>query len=514
MTGPRPADHGPLYYIARNLTRKLRAHRLGRALLVGVPVTLLAGIVLARPLAGPYLVALRRQSPAFVTAALATLALVLAWTRGGRRARALVTGGVTLLGAGILAYPGDFFRDLSLYGCWRSLERRELSRLPLTRHERIYPLSLVSRIVEDRVTESHFAVSPFEMQLRDGELYWVAQKTPTGRVNEVTLRDVTGLVQVAASSVDVEIRHHAVDFPYGRDLMLPKDLGRFVLPRELGWLDGFDKELDVEDLSFHQDERGEWVMVMAVIDWDGIFPYCVPRFGGVFVCPQRGKGDVRWLAPAEIAAVPWLREQNLVPEAISQFYAESWKFNRGLLGWIQNEGVTKITSIPEDTAQQPFAVYFSDVEGHDGVYQFFALEPHGKSAGLSKMLLVDPRGHQATPPVFVYDFEARGEELVGPARIAETIKASDIHVDWRQRTGGTFVIAESRPYIKDVAGTRRFRWFNSLVTRAQGSGQPRVVLADPVDLSVAWLEPGEVQALLEVPAPAHASGYTGPILAP
>jgi hypothetical protein len=131
------------------------------------------------------------------------------------------------------------------------------------------------------------------------------------------------------------------------------------------------------------------------------------------------------------------------------------------------------------------------------VFQFFALEPMGRSAGLSKMLLVDPRGHQAVPPVYFYDFEARGQELVGPARIAETIRASDIHVDWQASSGGTFVIAESRPYIKEVDGTRQFRWFNSVVTRTQGSGQPRVVLADPVSLAVDWLDPGQVQALLD-----------------
>lgn len=495
VTHPPAPEHGVLYYVVRNLGRKARASRLGRALALLAGGLGLLGLYLARSLANPYLVAVRRQSPALVLAM--GCALLVVATR--RRGPALRLGGLGLVLAtwlGILAYPGSFFRDLSRYGAWRSMERHELARLPVTDHERIYPLSLVGRIVEDRTSQSEIAVSPFEMQLRGETLYWVAQKTPVGRVAHLTLEDVGGLVQVEASSVEVKIQHHEVDFPYGRDVALVKDLGRFVLPRQLGLLDSFDKELDREDLSFHQDAEGRWVMVMAVVDWDGVFPYCVPRFGGVFVCPQEGQGEVRWVAPEEIPELSWLREQNLVPEGVSQFYAEAWAFQRGLWGWASNEGVTKITSIPEDTAQQPFAVFFRDVAGRDGIFQFFALEPEGRSAGLSKMLLVDPRGHQAVPPVYFYDFEARGQELVGPARIAETIRASDIHVDWQASEGGTFVIAESRPFIKEVDGVRKFRWFNSVVTRSQGSGQPRVVLADPVSLAVDWLEPGALEALL------------------
>ena len=91
----------------------------------------------------------------------------------------------------------------------------------------------------------------------------------------------------------------------------------------------------------------------------------------------------------------------------------------------------------------------------------------------------------------------KGEELVGPARIAETIKASDIHADWKQQGTGTLVIAESRPLINDRARKREFHWFNSVVTHPQGSGQPRVVLADPKTLQVEWLEPPAVQKLLD-----------------
>ncbi len=502
MSGPGPGSgdgRSALYWVVVNLGRRTWARPwVRRGALAAFPLLLLV-LWLGRAFVNPGLVALRSRSPVLVLLGASLAVLVGLHARAGVRP-GLRWGGTTALALGWLAValsPVPLFHELMLYGCYLSMDRRELTSLPLTRHERIYPLSMVTRIVADRMTQSEVRLSPFEMHLDQGKLKWVAQKTPAGTVNQLSLEGVKGLVEVAASSVTVDIEHHVVDFGYGRDLPLIQDLSHYLLPQRLGLLDLFDKEIDREDLSFRRDEKGEWVMVVAVIDWDGIFPFALPRFGGVFVCPQRGKGEIRWVRPEEIESVPYLRGQNLVPESVTKVYAESWKFQRGLWGWIRNRGVTKITSIPEDTAQQPFTVWMDQVAGSSGLFQFFALEPEGTSAGLSQMLLFDPTGTRAVPTVYYFDFEARGIELVGPARIAETIKASDIHADWRHQGTGTFVIAESRPCIEDRGGTRVFQWFNSVITHQQGSGQPRVVLADPRSLEVRWLEPAQVQKLLD-----------------
>ena len=498
---PSEPVHGPLYYLCRNLGRLIWSNRITKKIVVGAPPVLCTFIYFASALSNPIMVEIRKRSPAIVTA-LMSFAVVLAlhtWAARWHRVRRLITGSIMIFWLAVMLSPDSFFHNLSLYGAYLEMDRHELTRLPLTQHERIYPLSMVTHIVHDRLTQSHFTVSPFETYVDPNErLWWIAQKTPAGLVNTVSLQDVSGLVQVATSSTTVDIQHHAVDFKYGRDLFILRDLGHYVLPHKLSFLDIFDKELDRDDITYVKDAQGRWVMVMAVIDWDGIWPFCVPRFGGVFVCPQRDQGEIRLYAPDEIAKTPWLRSQNLVPELITTFYAESWKFNQGFGGWIRNQGVTKITKIPEDTAQQPFTLYMKDVGGHDGLFHFFALEPAGRSAGLSKILLFDASGSTASPAAYVYDLEARGEELVGPARIAETIKASDIHVNWKEKSGyGSFIIAESRPLIRDHDGKRLFHWFNSVITEQQGSGQPRVVLADPKSLAVEWLEPAAVQKLVD-----------------
>lgn len=496
---PEPA-YGPVFYLFRNVGRMLWKHRPVRLVLQAGPFVLLVVLYLARAFVNPKLVLLRQRSPLIVTLLVSAAILAVPWTlRAGRAFRRGVTAGVLLLWIGFAALPFDLFRELSLYYGHTLLEKRPLEKLPLTDNERIYPLSLITRIVEDRMTQSHIAIAPFEIvQTKDDELYWVAQQTPAGAVNQMMLEEVTGLVKVPASSIHVNIEHVPVHFPYGRDLFFLQDLNRYILPRRLGPLEMFDKHVDTDDVTFVKDERGEWVAVVAVVDWDGIFPFCIPRFCGVFVCPQKGKGEVRFFAPGEIANLPFLRNQNLLPEDVATFYADGWKFNQGFWAWVRNRGVTKITSIPEDAAQQPFTVFFRGVGGRDGLFQFFALEPEGRSSGLSKILLFDPSGTTRMPVVHVYDFDEHREELIGPARIAETIKASDLHADWKQRNGtGTFIIAESRPYIKDVNGTRTFRWFNSIITDKQGSGLPIVVLADPKTLKVEWFEADAIKKLLD-----------------
>ena len=64
------------------------------------------------------------------------------------------------------------------------------------------------------------------------------------------------------------------------------------------------------------------------------------------------------------------------------------------------------------------------------------------------------------------------------------------------KSGGTFVISESRPYVKERDGRRTFRWFNSIVTSEQGSTLPLVVIADPDTLEVRWHEGDAVTELL------------------
>jgi hypothetical protein len=493
-------EHGPLYYVCRNLGRILWSYRAVRGAVRASPFVLLPSFWLGRAFLQPYLVALRRSSPQLVALALSVV-VVAAAVRLGRGRPGLARGIAVLVAAawiGLVVLPVDPFREMSLYAGYRSLDRRVLARLPLTDDERVYPLAMIARIVGDRLTESHFTVSRFELMRRGRELYWVAQKTPSGNVNRLSLEPIPGLIQVPASATSVDIRHIEARFAYGRDVMWFQELARYVLPRRLSFVDLFDKEIDPDDVTYMIDDSGNWVQVVAVIDWDGVFPAVVPRFAGVFVCPQEGRGDIQFLAPDRIAAAPFLQKQNLLPEVVSSFYAEAWKFNQGLSGWLRNRGVTKITTVPEDANQQPFTVHFRDVDGNDGLYQFFALEPAGPSSGLSRMLLFEPWGHRREVTAYVYDFEERRESLVGPARIAETIKGSDLHADWKQKTGGgTFVIAESRPYIKERGGRRTFRWFNSIITDSHGSNLPIVVLADPRSLRVEWYEGDRIKALLD-----------------
>ncbi|MBI4862297.1 MAG: DUF423 domain-containing protein, partial [Candidatus Riflebacteria bacterium] len=368
-----PDPHGPLYYLCRNLARMVWQYPAARTAVKVLPVVGLVALYLLRFLLYPVFVAVRQRSPTIVGVALALL--IIGLTRRFAPRRRWLTLGSMLLAAGVclvlLLAPVDIVRELSLYVAYNAVDRRPLTRLPLTIKERVYPLTMVDRIVEDRLTGSHYDVSKFEMMRHQNRLYWTAQKTPVGLVNRASLEDVQGVVRVDAGSVAFEMKHFDVKFAHGRDMPLMKDLVHYALPRELSLVDLFDKQIDSHDVTYIQTDGGDWVQVVALIDWDGIFPFTYPRFGGVFVVPERDKGSIRLYRPEEIEKVPFLKDQNLLPEAISDFYAEAWKFNQGFWGWFRRRGITKITQIPEDTNPQPFTVYFKDVAGQEGMFQFY-----------------------------------------------------------------------------------------------------------------------------------------------
>lgn len=486
-----------LRYLAPNLARAIWKRRAGRVAILSSIVTLSAGLYVLRSLLYPLLIALRPHTPVIVGLLLTTVVVIVLGRAlaGRRRVFWGVTSLLALAWALLLGLPFNVPRELSRWYGFTMLEKIELTELPLTARERVLPLSMIEGIAIDRATGSDLRIEQFKLIDYDGALYWIAPETPVGLVDRLTLREIRGLVRMEASTMDVEAKHFDVDFAYGRGLLRPRDLLRTTLPNRLGLLDLFDKEIE-QEVRYVQINVDTFVQVVALTDWEGLFPFAIPTFGGVFVINAHGEQDIRFYTPAEIASVPYLQGQNLLPEKVSHFYAESWTYNQGLWGWLRNRGRTEITQIPEDTNPQPFTVYFRDVRGEEGLYQFYALEPEGHGTGLSKILLFEPRGHRSACRVYYFDFTARGQSMVGPARIAETIRGSDLHAHWKQKSEGTFVISESRPYIKERDGKRTFRWFNSIVTRAKGSNLPLVVIADPDSLEVEWHEGDALRRLL------------------
>lgn len=408
------------------------------------------------------------------------------------------------------------FNILNKSAAVNNLVVKDLEYLPLTDKERIYPYETILKIARDKITSSDYTVEHFEMVYdnQKEDLVWNAEKSPSGNINKLA-RNVQGVVTLNATSDQILKNEENVEFNYGRKLKWFNSLN-YILPKMLNPLDYFDKTID-DNVRLIKDSNGEWIQVVGVTDWEGIWPSVYPKFAGVFVVKQKSDkydevtimntdffvptGDnpeIKFYTPEEIKGIEYLKNQNLVPSEITRFYAKAWTFKNGIGNFfIKKKGLTKITKISEERNQQPFTVYFNDVKTkaenpQKGLYQFYALEPRGANTALSDILLFDPRGTSSDIIVYNYNTHKNKLNLLGPERIAKTIKDSDKHLDW-----SNFIIAESRPFIREIDGVRKFYFFNSIIAKEAASAKPTIAIADPDKLDVFWYRGNSIVKELE-----------------
>lgn len=410
----------------------------------------------------------------------------------------------------------NIFYMLNKQQTFNQIRSIELQELPLTKFERIYPYETILKIAKDKISSSEYTVENFELVYnKDKEsLTWNAEKTPLGKINKLAT-NVNGVVSIEIDKDVVDKKEFNVSFNYGRKLSWFNSLD-YILPKHLSLFDYFDKTID-DNVRLIQKENGEWVQVVAVINWEGIWPSVYPKFHGVYVIEQISdkynnvsflntdlkipisNPNINFLTPKEIEKTSYLKNQNLVPEEITKHYASSWAFKNGIWNYlVTKKDLTKISDNEEDNSsnKQPFTIWFEDITfekaKHSGLFQFYALEPIGENKALSEILLFDSHGYTTDVLVFNYNLFKNKKNLLGSQRIMETIKDSDKHIDW-----SSFKVTESRPFIRDVKGVRKFYFFNSVISKTVASAKPTVVITDPDTLDVYWFNGNDINKQIE-----------------
>jgi hypothetical protein len=241
--------------------------------------------------------------------------------------------------------------------------------------------------------------------------------------------------------------------------------------------------------------------MVSLVRWKGFF---LPRpvFGGVVIIPQGdGAGGVmnslltgagKWIRPEEIPNHEFLLNQNVIPETVSRFTAESYRFSQGFLSPMPgyHRGDIRIPDLPGDFNDQPFTGYF-EIGEKASLYHYFALEPFQENKqGLNTSLLIPADGEGITYVFRHYDQE---QSLTGVSAIVSKVMESRKNYDWSRNSA-----AEQRPFIRDVGGKRRFFWLTSVVTHKDGgepdSGNfivgaaPDITLTDAAYKTVVWVD--------------------------
>jgi hypothetical protein len=263
-----------------------------------------------------------------------------------------------------------------------------------------------------------------------------------------------------------------VNFCVGENFFLGKKTDTAVI-RNFGIARFFNYE--PSDIRYMKNDSGEWVEVVSLIRWKGLFfPY--PVFGGVQVIEQDkidaspgevalsviertffGKGE--WIAPEKIKDYPFLQGQSIVSKDVTKAVASSMKFRFGILAPIPGRhlGDVRIPEQKVNAGSQPFITYFKD-SVPEGLYHYFGLEPwKSDNHLLSTSVLVPADG---TNIVYVFHHKDRGEQFVGSSQTSSYVY--DLNKSY---TAQNLVAAGNRPFIRDCSdGVRRLFWISTLGT--------------------------------------------------
>ncbi len=497
-------DRGRLYWIIRNSLLRSKSswqrHR-GRFLLILAGIAL--ALLIARAWVQPCVLALRIYSFEMVISIIGLAVFSRFKSRLRWRGWSVLVG---LIGLGVANYwyfhwsPHQY---LTLYLRYRTLQIRELDELPTTDHERIQPLHAIRVMAKEAMTEVEQTSDPYYV-LVDGQYRWTMSIEPSFLIPRL-FGNVGQVLSVSATSLSPSFsfeNRSTVSFPVGEKLLLGKNahvstIRSFGLRRFLSY--------SPADVKYVKDDQGNWVELVALVRWRGLF-FPQPEFGGVQVIRQSSGGLLHWLQlllfgegewipPEAIVEHKYLRGQHLVPYEVSRYAAQSFRFQEGFLSPLPgyHQGDVRIPDLPGDANDQPFTTFFRfrNHEGEEKLYHYFALEPFEEvRQGLNTSVFYPADG---VGPTLTYSHSKHNEALVGVSTIAAKVMESRKLYDWTRNRP-----AENRPYIKWIDGKLRFMWLTTVVTYKTGVTEgsdyiagttPEIALTDALYRQVVWMDP-------------------------
>ncbi len=500
---PETSWGSKLYWLGKNslngLTQFALRHKVKFLLLL---ILVLATLFLARAQWQPLLILIRLH----LAPILLTMAGLLIGSTVCAKKKYLI--GIVIMAfsllTGIMAFPyhSGIRYYLALWAQYQHHPRKELEKLPITGYERIHPLNAVQTLAREGISDVHEVSAP-EFIRDGGEYVWTMAIEPAFTIRRLTGK-IEEVIRVPANRVALNFsgeNRFQVDFLTGEGMLASRNTRNAVIKHFGPW-----KFLNYEPVQvrYLRNDEGEWVQMVSLVRWKGFF---LPRpvFGGVMIISQ-GEGAERvlentligsgkWIAPDEISKHKFLRDQNLLPEMVSRFTAQSYRFSHGFFcpmpGY--HRGDIRIPDLPGDYNDQPFTGYF-EVGDHASLYHYFALEPFQQDKqGLNTSLLIPADGQGE---VLVYRHYDKEQALTGASAIVSKVMESRKNYDW-SRNGA----AEQRPFIRDVGGKRRFFWLTTVVTHKGdvdgGKGEfivgaaPDITLTDAAYKTVVWVDSRE-----------------------
>lgn len=378
----------------------------------------------------------------------------------------------------------------NLYARHETINIVTLKKSGLTGHERIQPYVTVDTDIHQKISGGQEATKPNLVRIGDSYV-WTTLIGPGYWTGKAFGGEISTVKVISATEQNPVWVDRPVRFSIGEQMYLSHDIHTCVV-RGFGPL----QYLRYEPAEVKAMERdGKMVQVVSLKKWDWL-NYQL-RFGGVVVINEDDltfswdpsviatiawhwlklvtTGCGEWIPPEEVARHAFLKGQNVVPEAVGRFVAESFRFQGGW--WDPTWGFhihdIRIPSLAEDGNEQPIVQYLYDIPGEEGkLYQTYSLEPYNADKQGFSLAVMLPGDDDSK----VYVYEPVG--LTGISAIADKVKPTNPLIDWNNSFP-----AEKRWFIRDINGQRLFFIYTSVVTKGSRAGRANAGVSSDIPVT-------------------------------
>lgn len=410
------------------------------------------------------------------------------------------------------------------YLYYSEMDPEDLSNLPETRYDMVQPLNAIHTLSRDYLVDVERSAIPDRMMI-DGLPRFVQAIEPK-TVGRQLMENILSLFSVSATAATPSFggeNRIPVNFCTGENLYLGKNAATVAI-RSFGFHGALDFlryfSYEPVDVKFAKDARGEWIQIISMIRWKGIF-FPRPVFGGVQIIRQencQGKlssfkrltiGLGEWIPKSEIDNHSFLVGQNLVPYKVVRFAAESLRFQSGFFAPMPGYHINdlRLPDLPGDENELPFGIYFhfgDKMKERNKLYLYSSLVPWDETKrGLNTSLLYPADG---IGPLFRVRHQDLGHGYIGPNAIPQKIRGSLTDYYWK-----TARTVEPKPYVRDIDGVRRVFYLTTIVhihwdpsdkgsevavdsknkQQFETSAVPKVALVDAVQGVPVWITANE-----------------------
>jgi len=407
---------------------------------------------------------------------------------------------------GLLYFVGaktGMYAFMQKYNIYKNLDLTEITKLPLSRNERIQPYNNIRTMAYESIGETEEISEPQLVRIGEDNRWTMVVQPAKEYVWQRVSDDIEEIFSVPSTTAFPRFageNREKVIFSIGESLSFSRNTYNAVVQKFNPWK---YFNLEPSEVFYMKNDNHEWVEVVSLIKWKGfLFPY--PTFGGVMII-NKGKhttkdyierllfGKGQFVSPKKMENFPFLQKQNLLAESVSRLQAESLMFLGGFtdpLPWNMHTSV-KIPDLSDDQNQQPFVTdfNFSDVDpnGYTGLYHWFGLEPIGaERTSLSYSVFIPSDGSKH---MMYYNHVRHKEGYAGVSAMPLKVMESKKNYDWTVNKP-----VEFRPYIKDIAGKRRMFVLSTIAAKRKdsrhfdGSATPDLALVDMDYRDVIWVD--------------------------